>query len=215
MSPDPTETERSDCPVSTVQRNGSAFARTLYRSVAASALFVVTISGVAALLAFALTRLPVIPNWHGIVAGIIGVMASTVTLFSLRCMLTFRRIGYLGRAAVCGLSAIFALLWGYVLALDIVWTPPLFGEELVSELTDPHSGDQIFVYRLSGIPDGFIDSRISRRRGWLPLEETLLQVNAPWYRVDSDKDGLILRFGILGEKSFRYRQGNLTSIDAD
>ena len=86
---------------------------------------------------------------------------------------------------------ILALVISFFLFL-LVSNPLLSDKELVKQIQDSKSGDNIFIYEYSEFPDGFIKNIVTVQRSWVPIEKNILEVSSRFPNLSNEDGKLIL-----------------------
>lgn len=178
---------------------------------------VIAIATVGITVALAISALPVIPSWQTArLAAIFVVAVVVVTAIGGGIVTMWRTGGPLGRRGlILGVGVAVAIFAVFVIWLILLDTPGptyivgLRGEDFVTSVHDQRSGDEIFIYHSSEIPDGFIGTRVAIRLGWLPVERTILQIAEPFEGSRPTDAGLELMFGISSHLRYVYSDGHL------
>jgi hypothetical protein len=151
---------------------------------------------------WAIDALPLIPSWEPLTAMLAGAtIAVVVTIVGIRIMSIWRVGNRWAALAITTLTS-FPVVLMWFLFTELLVPNALYSEDVVATLADRRSGETLYVYETSDIPDGFVHTRVAVRRGWLPLERTLLVLGQPFDSSVQGIDGLELRFGI--DRAVRY-----------
>jgi len=84
--------------------------------------------------------------------------------------------------------------------------PIMSGKELVKQIQDSKSGDNIFIYEHSEMPDGFIKNIVTVQSSWLPIEKNILEISSSFSDA-SERDGKLFLF-FKSDESIQYTYSN-------
>lgn len=152
-------------------------------------------------------ELPFIPSWDWVVILMIFSVSALLSFLVARDFLRNR----FGCSSVTkwiffmvGLASIYTL---FMLALISFWAlidPPLVGEYLIEKIEHNKTNERIYVYETSGVPDGFISTRIATKIRWLPFEETIFKIKEPFLDYQERGNSVLLWFDVIGEGQEEY-----------
>lgn len=165
---------------------------------------------IAVLGTWAISALPLIPSWAenklSVMTGI-DIVVPTIIGWRIITNRHHRRLLAIVMDIIFTCCAIL-MLWLILLTTSGGF---LGGENFEATLRDNNSGDELFIYTLSEVPDGFIATRVAVRSTWLPIERTILHLDEPFKASKQTELGLMLSFG-LDKYRYRYANGQLTPV---
>ncbi len=165
---------------------------------------------IAFIIVYLLSLLNLIPTWNDYREIIIPILL----------VLTIRGIGFLifkslGNCVLVG-SIIFILTLVISFFLFYLSSDPIMsGEELIESKRDNNSGDMIFVYEYSEIPNGFIKSIVTVQSSWLPIEKNILEVSSSFSDLFNRDGNLVLSFDSDNSHQYIYMDGEFKQVIKD
>ena len=160
------------------------------------------------IIVYLLSLLNLVPTWK-IYRGWAVPLLLTVTIIGVGFLL-FKNID---NCIIIG-TLVFILTLVISFFLFFLSSDPIMsGEELIESKRDSSSGDMIFIYEYSEVPDGFIKSIVRVQSSWIPIEKNILEVKSGFSSF-SDQDGkLILSFKSDGSHQYIYSDGEFKQIE--
>ncbi|MDY6993451.1 MAG: hypothetical protein SVR94_12740 [Pseudomonadota bacterium] len=130
--------------------------------------FTITVIILGVIIALTIRMLPLIPSWQATKLPAISIVAITLVVTIGWHITVIWRIDSSSqkRRFIMVFDIISAILGVAVIGLiltDIIGSNLLHGEEIVTSVREHKSGDEIFIYHLSEIPDGFIAAQVTVR----------------------------------------------------